>query len=183
MDETSRQFDAVTAKCRELFTRKLHDYGAAWRILRPESVTDQLYIKANRIRTIELTGSSRIGEDVYSEYMGLVNYGVIALIQCEKGFADQIDMAPDEALTLYDQQVALAKSLMIDKNHDYGEAWRKMHRESYTDLILMKLHRVKQIEALRGETLVSEGVEANYLDIINYAVFALIKLDEMHPAA
>ena len=171
------QFDAVIAQCRSLFSKKLHDYGAAWRILRPESVTDQIFIKANRIRSLEIKGNSKVHEGIRPEYIGIVNYGAIALIQLERGYSENLDMTPEEALQQYDEKIAKAKSLMLDKNHDYDEAWRSMRIESYTDLILMKLHRTKQIEDLSGETLVSEGIDANYLDMINYAIFALIRLE------
>lgn len=177
MADTSSQFDAVVAECRSLFSKKLHDYGAAWRIMRPESVTDQIFIKANRIRSLEIKGSSRVHEGIRPEYMGIVNYGAIALIQSEKGYSEKIDMSCEEALTLYDDKISMAKSLMLDKNHDYDEAWRSMRIPSYTDLILMKIQRTKQIENLSGETLVSEGVDANYLDMINYSIFALIRLE------
>jgi len=178
MADTSSQFDAVVAQCRNLYSRKLHDYGAAWRILRPESVTDQLFIKANRIRSIEIKGESKVPEDIRTELQGIVNYGAIALIQLELGYSEQLDMTPEAALRKYDEKLAWAKSLMMDKNHDYDEVWRSMRIQSYTDLILMKLHRTKQIENLSGKTLVSEGIDANYLDMINYAVFGLIRLDD-----
>jgi len=177
MADTNMQFDAVVARCRSLFSKKLHDYGAAWRIMRPESVTDQIFIKANRIRSLEIKGSSKVNEGIRPEFAGVINYGVIALIQLDLGFAENIDLTPDEALKIYDEKISYAKKLMNDKNHDYDEAWRSMRIPSYTDLILMKLHRTKQIENLEGKTLVSEGVEANYLDMINYAIFALIRLD------
>ncbi len=177
MADTSTQFDAVVAQCRTVFSQKLHDYGAAWRILRPSSVTDQIFIKANRIRCLELKGESKIPEGIKPEFMGIVNYGAIGLIQLEKGHADQVDMTPEEALICYDKKLALAKSLMVDKNSDYDEAWRSMRIESYTDLILMKLNRTKQIEDLYGKTLISEGVDANYLDMMNYAIFGLIRLE------
>jgi hypothetical protein len=177
MADTSMQFDAVVAQCRSLFSKKLHDYGAAWRILRPESVTDQIFIKANRIRSLEIKGEAKVHEGIRPEYMGIINYGVIALIQLEKGFVESLDITPDEALKLYDEKIVFAKNLMLDKNHDYDEAWRSMRVQSYTDLILMKLHRTKQIEDLEGDTFVSEGIDANYLDMINYSVFALIRLE------
>lgn len=177
MADTSVQFDAIVAKCRLLFSKKLHDYGAAWRILRPGSVTDQIFIKANRIRSLEIKGSSKVQEGIRPEFAGIINYGVIALIQLDLGFAENIDLTPDEALMLYDEKISLAKQLMLDKNHDYDEVWRSMRMPSYTDLILMKLHRTKQIEDIAGKTLVSEGIDANYLDMINYAVFALIRMD------
>ncbi len=177
MADTSAQFDAVVAQCKSLFSRKLHDYGAAWRIMRPESVTDQIYIKANRIRSIEIKGISKVDEGVKSEFAGIINYGIIGLLQLELGYTDRIDISPEAALELYEKKIELAKSLMLDKNHDYDEAWRSMRISSYTDLILMKLHRTKQIEDHSGETLASEGIDANYLDMINYSAFALIRLE------
>lgn len=174
--ETNQQFEQIMAECRELFSKKLHDYGAAWRIMRPSSVTDQIFIKANRIRSLETKGVSLVGEGIYPEFIGIVNYGIIALIQLNLGYADKEDLTPDEALEEYDKYVRITMELMVKKNHDYDEAWRGMRISSYTDLILMKLYRTKQIESLGGETLVSEGVDANYMDMINYAVFGLIKL-------
>lgn len=177
MADTSMQFDAVIAQCRSLFSKKLHDYGAAWRIMRPESITDQIFIKANRIRSLEIKGASKVQEGIYPEFTGIINYGVIGLLQLELGFVESIDLSPDEALKLYDEKISIAKSLMLDKNHDYDEAWRSMRISSYTDLILMKILRTKEIENLKGKTLASEGIDANYLDMINYAAFALIRLD------
>lgn len=174
--DTRQQFEQVMAECRDLFAKKLHDYGAAWRIMRPASVTDQIYIKANRIRSLEVKGVSLVGEGVYPEFMAVVNYGIIGLIQLELGFADHEDLTPAEALEHYDKYAHATLELMLKKNHDYDEAWRSMRISSYTDLILMKIYRTKQIEALQGATLVSEGVDANYMDMINYAVFGLIKL-------
>ncbi|MCI5580613.1 MAG: DUF1599 domain-containing protein [Phocaeicola plebeius] len=175
--DTKQQFEQVIALCRDLYAKKLHDYGAAWRILRPKSVTDQLYIKANRIRSIETKGVTLVGEGIRPELIALVNYGIIGLIQLERGYAEKDDLTEQEALDLYDGQARKALDLMLMKNHDYDEAWRSMRTTSYTDLILMKIYRTKQIEALSGATLVSEGVDANYMDIINYAVFGLIKLE------
>ena len=163
MSRTPEQYDQVIASCRGIFAKKLHDYGASWRIMRPQSVTDQLFIKANRIRTLETKGDARVDEGIRSELMAIVNYGIVTA---------------DEALERYDHYAAAAKQLMMDKNHDYDEAWRLMRMESYTDLILMKLYRTKQIEAHDGRTLISEGIDANYYDMINYAAFGLIKLDE-----
>ena len=164
-------------ECRALFAKKLHDYGAAWRIMRPSSVTDQIYIKANRIRSIETKGVAFVDEGIRPEFIGIVNYAIIGLIQLELGFAESADdMTPEEALVAYDRWVQTSLSLMLRKNHDYDEAWRGMRISSYTDLILMKIFRTKQIEALSGETLVSEGIDANYMDMMNYAVFGLIKL-------
>jgi hypothetical protein len=177
MADTNAQFDTVAAQCRSVFSKKLHDYGAAWRILRPQSVTDQIYIKANRIRSLETKGNARVDEGIRPEFMGIVNYGVVGLIQLELGSADQVDLTEEEAMSLYDQKIAQAKSLMLDKNHDYDEAWRSMRVPSYTDLILMKLHRTKQIEDLGGKTLVSEGIDANYLDMMNYSLFGLIRME------
>jgi len=177
MADTNVQFDAVVAQCRSVFSKKLHDYGAAWRILRPQSVTDQLFIKANRIRSLETKGNAKVDEGIRPEFMGIVNYGVVGLIQLELGPADQVDLTVEEAMNLYDHKIAQAKSLMLDKNHDYDEAWRSMRIPSYTDLILMKLHRTKQIEDLGGKTLVSEGIDANYLDMMNYSLFGLIRME------
>lgn len=182
MEQTNKQFEAVITVCRELFTKKLHDYGAAWRIMRPESVTDQILIKANRIRSIETKGISMIHENIQGEFIAIINYGIIGLIQLAKGYREQIDMLPAEALALYDQYAKEAVELMKAKNHDYDEAWRAMRISSYTDLILMKLQRTKQIENLSGKTFVSEGIDANYMDMINYAVFGLIKLKETEAA-
>ena len=176
MDVTNKQFDEVIALCREIFAKKLSDYGASWRILRPESVTDQIFIKANRICSLELKKESRVDEGIFPEFIGIVNYGIIGLIQLQRGYADSIDLTVDEALALYDGYVAESKELMAAKNHDYDEAWRSMRVSSYTDLILMKIYRTKEIEGNQGHTLISEGVDANYKDMINYAIFGLIKL-------
>ena len=164
------------AECRELFAKKLHDYGASWRILRPSSLTDQLFIKAKRIRSLEIKKESLVGEGIRPEFVALINYGIVGLIQTEKGFADTVDISVEEALELYDRYAHEALELMKRKNHDYDEAWRSMRVSSYTDFILSKLQRIKEIEDLDGKTLVSEGVEGNYMDIINYAVFGAIKL-------
>lgn len=177
MKDTKQQFEHVIGICRDLFSKKLHDYGSAWRILRPFSVTDQIFIKANRIRSIETKGVALVDEGIRSEFIGIVNYGIIALIQLELGYAESADIDNEKALELYDKHAKAAMELMLAKNHDYDEAWRSMRISSYTDLILMKLYRTKQIESLSGETLVSEGVDANYMDMINYAVFGLIKLE------
>lgn len=177
MEETKKQFEHVIAVCRDLFAKKLHDYGAAWRIMRPSSVTDQIFIKANRIRSIEVKGVSLINEGIRSEFIAIVNYGIIGLIQLELGYAEKEDITEERALELYDVYAKKALDLMLAKNHDYDEAWRSMRITSYTDLILMKIYRTKQIESLKGDTLVSEGVDANYMDMINYAVFGLIKLE------
>ena len=174
---TEKQFEIVMKECRELFTKKLHDYGASWRILRPSSLTDQLFIKAKRIRSLEIKKESLVGEGIRPEFIALINYGIIGLIQIEKGFVDYVDMTVSEAMALYDKHAKEALELMLKKNHDYDEAWRSMRISSYTDLILMKIYRTKQIESLSGNTLVSEGIDANYMDMINYSVFGLIKLE------
>lgn len=167
----------MLTECRELFSKKLHDYGAAWRIMRVPSVTDQLYIKANRIRSIETKGVALVDEGIRPEFMALVNYSIIGLIQLELGPSETAaSMTTPQALEAYDRHAERTLALMLKKNHDYDEAWRGMRVSSYTDLILMKIFRTKQIESLSGETLVSEGIDANYMDIMNYAVFGLIKL-------
>ena len=176
--KTDEQFKSVMAESRLIFAKKLHDYGASWRILRPESLTDQLFIKAKRIRSLEVKKESLVGEGIRPEFIGLINYGIIGLIQLEEGFADSVDKTAEEALELYDKYANEALSLMIRKNHDYDEAWRGMRVSSYTDFILTKLNRIKEIEDLGGKTIVSEGIDSNYMDIINYAVFGAIKLKE-----
>lgn len=178
MCKTDQQFDQVAAICREIYSSKMKDYGASWRIMRTRSVTDQIFIKANRIRSIEIKGVSKVDEDIRSELIGIVNYGIIGLIQLELGVSDDDDIGREKALQLYDKYMQKAKDLMMNKNHDYDEAWRSMRMESYTDLILMKINRTKKIEDNDGETLISEGIDANYLDMINYAVFGLIKMEE-----
>ena len=177
MKDTKAQFEQVMAVCRDLFAKKLHDYGAAWRIMRPSSVTDQIFIKANRIRSIEVKGVALINEGIRGEWIAIVNYGIIGLIQLELGYAETDDLTETQALEYYDKYAKQALELMLRKNHDYDEAWRSMRTTSYTDLILMKIYRTKQIESLSGETLVSEGIDANYMDMINYSVFGLIKLE------
>ncbi len=177
MDKTEQQYDHVIKICRDIFVKKTRDYGTAWRILRPSSLTDQLFIKANRIRSLEIKKVSKVGEDIHGEFIALVNYSIMGMIQLEKGHADEVDMDADEAIKLYDHYFETAKQLMMKKNHDYGEAWRSMRISSYTDLILQKIHRTKQIEDNQGKTIISEGIDANYLDMINYSVFALIKLE------
>ncbi len=177
MDQTTQQYNHVISICQDIFTKKMKDYGIAWRILRPSSMTDQIYIKAQRIRSIEQKGVSKIDEGVRSEYIGIVNYCIMALIQLEKGTSENDDMSQEETLSVYTKHFNEAKDLMLAKNHDYDEAWRHMRMSSYTDLILMKLKRTKQIEDNQGKTLISEGIEANYLDMIIYAVFALIKIE------
>ena len=173
---TEQQYHQVVAECRTLFAKKLHDYGASWRILRPSSLTDQMMIKALRIRSLETKAEQRVDEDVDNEYIGIVNYGIIGLIQLERTPSDKPDLSSEEALELYDQLIEETYLLMVDKNHDYDEAWRKMRISSITDIILTKIFRTKEIEDLAGKTLVSEGIAANYQDMINYAIFALIKL-------
>ncbi len=175
-EKTNAEFEAAVAECRSIFSSKLHDYRASWRIMRPSSLTDQLFIKAKRIRQLELTGESFVGEGIRPEFMALVNYGIVGLIQLERGFADTVDIDAAEALSLYDHHAHETLELMKRKNHDYDEAWRDMRVSSYTDLILTKIERIKEIENLGGQTLVSEGVDSNLMDIINYSVFALIKL-------
>lgn len=162
-------------ECRTLFGKKLHDYGASWRILRPSSLTDQLFIKAKRIRSIEITRTTLVGEGIRPEFIALINYGIIGLIQLKNGFTDTVDTTPDEAMAMYDEHAQECLELMLRKNHDYAEAWRDMRVSSYTDFILTKIQRVKEIENINGNTLVSEGIDSNYMDIINYACFGAIK--------
>lgn len=176
--DTEQQFKDVMAECRSLFAKKLHDYGASWRILRPSSLTDQLFIKAKRIRSLEIKQVSLVGEGIRPEFIALINYGIVGLIQIEKGFAEQVDITPEDALAMYDEKAKEALDLMIKKNHDYDEAWRDMRVSSYTDFILTKIQRVKEIEDINGQTLVSEGIDSNYMDIINYSVFGAIKTKE-----
>jgi len=178
MSDTSKQYDAIISNCRSLFEKKMKDYGSAWRILRLPSLTDQIFIKAQRIRGLQQNEVRKVDEGEASEFVGIINYCIMALIQLEKGIVEQPDLELEESLQLYDEKVVLTKQLMMDKNHDYGEAWRDMRVSSLTDLILQKLLRVKQIEDNQGKTLVSEGIDANYQDMINYAVFALIHLNE-----
>ena len=178
MLNTSKEYDAVVQVCLELFSKKMKDYGCAWRILRLPSLTDQIYIKAQRIRGIQQNAVQKVDEGAASEFIGIINYCIMALIQIEKGVVEQPDLSFEEAVLLYAEKIAVTKQLMMDKNHDYGEAWRDMRVSSLTDLILQKLLRVKQIEDNLGHTLVSEGIDANYQDMINYAVFALIHLNE-----
>jgi hypothetical protein len=181
MDETAKtkqQFEDVTRSCREVFLTKMKDYGSSWRVLRIPSITDQIYIKANRIRSIDNKGTRRVEEGVRPEFVGIVNYSVIALVQLGLGEDENLSLAPGEAEQLYDKYIHAARDLMLNKNHDYDEAWRNMRLSSLTDIILMKLMRIKQIEDNAGKTFVSEGVESNYYDIINYSIFALIRIDE-----
>jgi hypothetical protein len=175
--DTKEQFEHVITICRSLFENKLEDYGASWRVMRTPSVTDQIYIKVCRIRSLETKGTCRIDEDIRSGFIAIVNYGIIGLIQFHCGFTDAVDTQPDEALKLYDQYMTETKELMYKKNHDYDEAWRNMRISSYTDLILTKINRTKQIEDKQGKTIASEGIDANYMDMINYSLFALIKLE------
>ena len=177
MVDTKHQFEVVTNICRDLFSKKLKDYGASWRILRPQSVTDQILIKAKRIRNIEEKGVSLVNEDIASEFIGIVNYGIIGLIQLDLGFSDRVDIKELEVLAIYDRFMQNTTELMYAKNHDYDEAWRSMRVSSYTDLILTKIYRTKQIEENKGNTIVSEGIDANYMDMVNYSLFALIKLN------
>ena len=179
MQQTSKQYDAVIEQCRTLFINKMKDYGSAWRILRLPSLTDQIFIKAQRIRQLQENEIKKVDEDEISEFIGIINYSIMALIQLEKGVAEEPDMDFDDVTKLYDKHINITKKLMENKNHDYGEAWREMRISSLTDLILQKLLRVKQIEDNKGKTLVSEGIDANYQDMINYAVFALILIDEI----
>ena len=174
MKNTSKEYDTVIATCRTLFINKMKDYGCAWRILRLPSLTDQIYIKSQRIRSLQENEIRKVDEDETGEFIGIINYSIMALIQLELGVADQPDLSVERATQLYDSKVALTKELMQNKNHDYGEAWREMRVSSLTDLILQKLLRVKQIEDNKGKTLVSEGIDANYQDMINYSIFALI---------
>ena len=176
LQQTEEQFKSVMAECRALFEKKLHDYGASWRILRPSSLTDQLFIKAKRIRSLETKKVSLVGEGIRPEFIALINYGIVGLVQLAHGYVDKVDMTPEEAMALYDRYANEALALMMKKNHDYDEAWRNMRVSSYTDFILTKIQRIKEIEDLGGDTLVSEGIDANYMDIINYAVFGAIKL-------
>ena len=173
---TEEQFKQVMAECRSLFEKKLHDYSASWRILRPSSLTDQLFIKAKRIRSLEIKKESLVGEGIRPEFIGLINYGIVGLIQLDRGYVDEVDITNAHAMELYDRFAHETLELMLKKNHDYNEAWRSMRVSSYTDFILTKIQRIKEIEDLGGETLVSEGIDANYMDIINYAVFGVIKL-------
>ncbi len=177
MQNTSQQYDTAISQCKDIFLNKMKDYGTAWRNLRPTSLTDQIFIKAQRIKSIEEKGTQKIEDGIKGEYIGIINYCIIGLIQLQLENDARIDLPYDEVATLYEKNIASTKQLMLDKNHDYGEAWRDMRVSSLTDLILMKIFRVKQIEDNKGQTLISEGVDANYMDMINYSVFALIKLE------
>lgn len=179
-EKTIIQYENAFAKCKDVFTKKTKDYGTSWRILRARSITDQIYIKAKRIRTIDETGENKVGDSIASEFVGCVNYGIIGIIQLNLHHQKEIaiELKEADAIALYDEQYNIIKNLFIAKNHDYGEAWRDMRITSFTDLILSKLHRIKQIEENKGATIISEGIDANYMDIVNYAIFALIKMDE-----
>ena len=176
--DTSAQYDQAIQKCVDLFKKKTHDYGTAWRILRPSSLTDQIFIKAQRIRTIEEKGESKVGEGIEDEFVGIINYSLMALIQLELPSDAPLELQAENAIALYTEQAQITKELMLNKNHDYGEAWREMRVSSFTDLILMKILRIKQIEDNSGKTLVSEGIDSGFRDMINYAVFALIQMSE-----
>ncbi|MDA9563695.1 DUF1599 domain-containing protein [Flavobacteriales bacterium] len=180
MSNTINQYDSIIENCRDIFVKKMKDYGTSWRILRLSSITDQVFIKANRIRTLQETGVSKVGEGILPEFIAMVNYSIMAQVQMELGAAqsENAEMEPKQAELIYDKYAELAKELMVAKNHDYGEAWRDMRVSSLTDLILVKLLRIKQIEDNKGETIISEGIDSNYYDILNYSVFALIKIGE-----
>ena len=175
---TEQQFDAALQMCRSLFVKKLHDYAPAWRLPRPSSLTDQIFIKAKRIRSLQIKGNAAVDEGIMPEFIGIVNYGIIGLIQLELGNTETLDITSERAIELYDRYATEARTLMLAKNHDYDEAWRGMRVSSYVDLILMKILRTRQIEDNQGETLVSEGIDATYMDMVNYAVFGIIKLTE-----
>lgn len=176
MSQTNIEYTNIINHCRDIFIKKTKDYGTAWRILRPSSLTDQLFIKAQRIRTIQESGENKVGENIEDEFLAIVNYCIMAIIQLREKSLETLDLSEDQALTLYDKYANEAFELMSKKNHDYGEAWRDMRVSSLTDLILMKILRVKQIEDNQGKTIISEGIDANYFDMLNYAVFALIHL-------
>ena len=176
MSATEVEYLKVIDQCRDLFEKKMKDYGSAWRILRISSLTDQIYIKAQRIRSLQLNKNKKINEDEIPEFIGIINYSIMGLIQLEKGVSDKPDFTPNQILSFYNEKVESTFELMLAKNHDYGEAWRNMRITSLTDLIIQKLIRIKKIEENSGNTIVSEGIDANYQDIINYAVFALIHI-------
>ncbi len=176
MHNTSEEYDQVVATCRDIYVKKMRDYGPSWRIMRPQTVNDQLFIKAKRVREIEQTGVNLVGESIEGEVMAIVNYSIIGLIQLMEGYADSVDMTAARATELYDKYMSEAKALMLRKNHDYGEAWRDMFPSSLTDIILTKINRNKQIAANDNQTLISEGADGNYFDMLNYAVFYLIKV-------
>lgn len=179
MSKTDNQFDEIIRSCKDIFIKKAKDYGTAWRVLRPISIVDQIFIKAQRIRTIQETGKQRVADDIAAEFKGIINYAIIGLIQLDLTSEDPEEMPVEKISAMFDEKAAIAKSLMQDKNHDYGEAWRSMSQESFVDLILMKLQRIRQILVNEGKTIMSEGIDANYLDIVNYAVFALILRSEV----
>jgi hypothetical protein len=176
---TDNQYDQIIDSCKEIFIKKAKDYGTAWRVLRPISIVDQIFIKAQRIRTIQETGKQRVADDISAEFKGIINYAIIGLIQLDLTAEDPEEMPVEKISIMFDEKATIAKSLMQDKNHDYGEAWRSMSQESFVDLILMKLQRIRQILINEGKTIMSEGIDANYLDMVNYAVFALILMGEM----
>ena len=178
---TSQQYDQAVNSCKDIFIKKTIDYGTSWRVLRLISITDQIYIKAKRIRTIQEKKSQKVADDITSELKGIINYAVIGLIQIEIGNAEIDELTPEQTALKYDQMIAVSKSTMMDKNHDYGEAWREMSQESFIDLILMKLNRIRQILSNDGVTLISEGIDANFIDIMNYAIFGLILISEQKP--
>jgi hypothetical protein len=180
MSNTSQEYDKIVAQCRTLFIHKMSDYGSAWRILRLPSLTDQIFIKAQRIRSLQQNKMRKVDEDETGEFIGIINYSIMALIQLELGIVEKPDLQSTKATQLYDEKIELTKTLMENKNHDYGEAWREMRVSSLTDLILQKLLRVKQIEDNQGKTVVSEGIDANYQDMINYSIFALILMQKHH---
>jgi len=175
---TDNQYDDIIKSCKEIFIKKANDYGTAWRVLRTISIVDQIFIKAQRIRTIQETGQQKVADDISAEFKGIINYAIIGLIQLDLTADDPEEMPIEKISAMFDEKAVIAKRLMQDKNHDYGEAWRSMSQESFVDLILMKLQRIRQILINEGKTLMSEGVDANYLDIVNYAVFALILMKE-----
>lgn len=178
MTNTEQEYENAIRTCKEIFINKTRDYGTSWRVLRPISVIDQIFIKAQRIRTIQEKGEQRVGDDIASEFKGIVNYGIIGLIQLDLSSDKTEDLTLEEVDRLFESKISDAKHIMLDKNHDYGEAWRELSQESFTDLILMKLLRIRQILLNEGKTLISEGIDANFIDIINYSVFALILIEE-----
>jgi hypothetical protein len=178
LNKTAQQFDAVIARCRDIFLKKNHDYGTSWRVMRPSSLTDQIFIKAKRIKTIDEKGANMVADTMEDDFIGIINYCILALIQLRLPQDAEISLSNEDAVLMFDETVQQIKMLMLKKNHDYGEAWRDMRISSFTDLVLMRLMRLKQIENNNGSTLISEGPESNYMDIVNYCVFALIKLDE-----
>jgi hypothetical protein len=178
MDSTNIQYDRAVNSCKDIFLKKTRDYGTSWRCLRIISITDQIYIKAKRIRTIQELKTQKVGDDINAEFRGIVNYGVIGLIQLILGDAEVDELDPADVDVKYNQQIIAVRETMLDKNHDYGEAWREMSQESFVDLIIMKLSRIRQILANDGKTIMSEGIDANFTDIINYAIFALILIEE-----